>query len=294
MLYTLKLNEFTAIADSFGGELISYKDGDGLDYLWGGDKKYWIGRSPHLFPIIGTLKNNVTNIEGKSFTMNKHGFARNSDFTVADKGSNYIVFLLKSNEEISKVYPYEFELYIKHELIEDGFKTSYCVKNTDNKPIHFCIGGHVGFRVPLKEDESFEDYSIIFDRKIRGEAFNPPNDEAFDKGSTIHYLENTNILPLKYEDFDKGAIIFDKIESHLIYLKHNKKNQGIRFCFDKFLVLALWTFPKKKAPYICLEPWHGLPAMTTDGEAFKDKPYIITLDKNQKFDIGYSVSIIGN
>ncbi|MFQ9249080.1 MAG: hypothetical protein ACLR3R_19320 [Clostridium paraputrificum] len=101
-------------------------------------------------------------------------------------------------------------------------------------------------------------------------------------------------MPLKYEDFDKGAIIFDKIESHLISLKHNKKNQGIRFCFDKFPVLALWTFPKKKAPYICLEPWHGLPAMTTDGEVFKDKPYIITLDKNQKFDIGYSVSIIGN
>lgn len=292
MLIELKLNEFTAIADTFGGELISYKDESGLEYLWNGDEKYWVGRSPHLFPIIGALKDNRTIIGGQKFSINKHGFARNSDFLVAEKGSNFILFLLRSNDDTRKFYPYEFELYIKHELIEYGFKTSYCIKNIDDKPISFCIGGHVGFKVPLNNDESFDEYSILFDKRITNEAMIPPNDEAFSKEESIPYINNTNVLPLNYEIFDRGAIILDKIQSNSVVLKHNKRNHGVRFCFEGFPVLALWTFPKKRAPFICLEPWHGLPAMTDDSKYFEEKPYMITIDQNKQCNLGYTVNII--
>lgn len=38
MEYTLKSEALTVVFESFGGELHSIKDKDGLEYLWQGDK----------------------------------------------------------------------------------------------------------------------------------------------------------------------------------------------------------------------------------------------------------------
>ena len=82
MEYTLKHGSLTAIAESHGGELVSLKDGTGTEYIWQGDPAYWSGRNPNLFPIVGALKNGTVSIDGIPYHMDRHGFARNSEFSV--------------------------------------------------------------------------------------------------------------------------------------------------------------------------------------------------------------------
>ena len=49
----------TARIDTLGAELVSYRDEGGLEYIWGGDPAYWAGRNPLLFPIVGSIRNDV-------------------------------------------------------------------------------------------------------------------------------------------------------------------------------------------------------------------------------------------
>ena len=62
----LKRGGRTARVETLGGELVSYRDERGLEYIWGGDPAYWPGRNPLLFPIVGMLKEGKIRFDGRS------------------------------------------------------------------------------------------------------------------------------------------------------------------------------------------------------------------------------------
>ena len=74
---------WVAEADTKGGELVSLRDQQGLEYIWQGDPAYWSGQNPVLFPIVGGLKDGKVAINGRKYEMNRHGFARKSEFSVS-------------------------------------------------------------------------------------------------------------------------------------------------------------------------------------------------------------------
>ena len=80
-------NEFLKVTvDSRGCELVSViGKNDNTEYLWIGDEAYWSGHAPVMFPICGRLNGGVYTYEGKNYEMNLHGFARKSEFTIAEK-----------------------------------------------------------------------------------------------------------------------------------------------------------------------------------------------------------------
>ena len=78
---------------SFGGELISFKL-DGIEKIHQGEnsrddngKIYWKRHSPVLFPIVGKLKRNQTIINGRTFEIPQHGFARDMEFEKIDENT---------------------------------------------------------------------------------------------------------------------------------------------------------------------------------------------------------------
>lgn len=290
MLVAIENKNLRGTVDTFGGELIALTDGY-YDYLWSGDEAFWTGRSPHLFPIIGTLKNNELIAENDIFIIGKHGFLRDREFSIYEKSNNSIVLYLKSSEETLKMYPYEFTFYVTHTLTEKGAKTTYKIVNEDNKNIYFNAGGHVGVRCPLLLGEAFSDYEITFSEPITKNVYFPVNDDPIKRESAVPFFNNSNSLELFHNYFNKGPMIIDDIEAKTLTLKSKKSNNGIRFSYKDYPVLALWTFGEKKAPYICLEPWHGLPAMEGDG-AFKEKPYITELAPGKDKRLSYEIEII--
>ena len=56
--------------------------------------------------------------------------------------------------------------------------------------------------------------------------------------------------------------------------------------------LGLWHMPKTDAPYVCIEPWHGVPS--TDGvvDNLKEKQQMILLKGKKKYDNSYTIKII--
>lgn len=290
MLIAIENNNLRGTVDTFGGELIALTDGY-YDYLWGGDEKFWIGRSPHLFPIIGTLKNNELKADNHIFTIGKHGFLRNSEFSISKKNKDSVVLYLKSNEETLNMYPFRFTFYVTHTLTDKGVITSYKIVNEDDKNIYFNVGGHVGVRCPLQLGEEFSDYEITFSEALTKKVYFPENDEPIKWESAVPFFYNNNSLELSHDYFKKGPMIIDSIEAKSLILRSKKSNNGIKFIYEDYPVLALWTFGEKKAPYICLEPWHGLPAMDGD-EDFGEKPYSIALAPGENKRLSYQIEIM--
>ena len=86
MLIHIKNENETAAIDTLGAELVSFMGDDGFEHIWQGDKTYWGGHAPVLFPIVGALRDNRTCINGEWYEMKRHGVARHEEFTVTEQG----------------------------------------------------------------------------------------------------------------------------------------------------------------------------------------------------------------
>lgn len=292
MTYNLKFNGNTAVADTRGAELISYRDDSGTEYIWNGDSAYWTGHNPLLFPIVGSLKNDEAQIEGGTYRMARHGFARRSDFEVAESGEHYIVFRLRDNAQTLAQYPYHFELLVRHELTSSGFTTKYTVNCTDNRPIQFCIGAHTGFMCPLHKNEKFEDYSLEFEKAEDLCSMMLTEDGLIDPEKATVLDKNARVLALDHKLFDDDALIFKGLRSQSVALRHNTTGKGVKMNYAGFPMLGIWSKPHSDAPYVCIEPWVGHSADANDNGEFSDKPYVITLPAGKSYSIDYTVEIL--
>ena len=290
----IKTARAEAIGSTIGGELISYKL-DGKEYVWEGLPEYWASHAPVLFPTVGSTIDGSVKFEGKAYPLQKHGFARKQEFRLLESTADKLVYELYDNAASHEVYPYKFRLLITHKISDAGFSTEYTVENIDSKPIWFCIGGHPGFRCPMNEGESFSDYKLVFEKVENEDVIYTTNYGGGYIDSSLPItdkLKNTNEWALDYADYDVDVLLTKKLKSRHVKLINKNTGKGIDFDFTGFNALGIWTPPHKQAPFVCLEPWNGLPAHLDESGNFEDKPYAIKLDAADSYSVGYKVKVI--
>ena len=276
------------LTSRLGAELISYKlDGiekihQGQDCIDENGRVYWKRHFPVLFPIVGKLKQNKTIINGRTYEMGQHGFARDMEFEEISKTENKHHYVLKYNEETLKKYPYKFELHVIYEVNDNTLTVRYQVENIDDKTIYFGLGGHPAFNC----DYSNGEYEIIFLEQEDEIEFLKLKDGLIDTEKAPNILQD-NKIRLKGDTFDNDAIIMKNIKSNKVIL-HYKTNQRIlEFDFSGFPYLALWS--KKEAPFVCIEPWQNTSDRIDSTQIYKQKENIIELLRDKIFECKYSI-----
>lgn len=293
MRFELSWNGLHAAAESFGGELVSLTDRSRTEYIWHGDPAFWSGRNPVLFPIVGRLKDGTVRMDGGSYEMAQHGFARRSEFAVAEQAEDHIVFELRENEDTLQQYPYPFSLQVRHQLNDAGFSTAFRVENTGSKPMPFCIGAHTAFRCPVQEGERFEDYQIVFDEAETIDNILLNAENLISHKDKEPLLDGGDRFDLDYATFARvDTIILDGLRSKGVSLRHKESGRGVHMAFDGFPMMAFWTQGAKQAPFLCLEPWHGCAAVDDEGGDFTDKRYCIVLQPGEVKELEYIVQIL--
>lgn len=273
---------------SSGAELVSIKNTfTNKEYLWQGDPEFWGRRAPILFPIVGKVNGNSYKVDGNTYHLPQHGFARDMHFERVDQQDNTLTYLLKSNEETLRMYPFKFELMVTYKLDKNKVIISYEVKNTDDKNIWFSIGAHPAFICPLENTETISDYFLEFEKTENAEACVLQDGLITDK--KILVLKNTNKLQLSEEIFEKDALIFKDLRSSVVKLKNNKSGHEVNVDFTGFPYLAFWS--KKGASFVCIEPWYGIADSVGYTGEYKDKDGIKLLAKGKKFNSEYSIEI---
>ena len=261
-----------------GAELTSIKF-NGKEMLHQGE--IWNRHAPILFPIVGKLKNNETIINGKTYHMGQHGFARDEEFVELEKNDVEHKYLLESNKETLKMFPFKFQLYVSHKVHENTVITTYEVVNKDEKQMIFGIGGHPAYIC----DYSSGKYSIEFQKQENNIKFLKLDNGLIMEKEAKNILEN-NCIKLNKESFIDDAIIVKNINSNKVYLKENDK-KILEFDFTGFPYLGMWA--KIGAPFVCIEPWmNTADKVNTDGK-LQSKGNIITLEPREKFKCSYKV-----
>ncbi|MBR6916865.1 MAG: aldose 1-epimerase family protein [Clostridia bacterium] len=292
MNITLSKDDSSALCTTLGAELISFEK-DGTEYCWYGIPEHWSGRAPVLFPIVCKALDGKIVVDGVEYQMPQHGLARNYEFTPVEVTPSKAVFELHENPEILEHYPFPFCLRVTQELFDDGFETTYHVTNTGSKDMTFCVGGHPGFNCPMHDGEKFEDYSIIFEDY--GDAVMSITEWGTgmmkDDIPKLH-LVNDNELPLRYSDYDWDALIIEDLPVRKLKLINRTTGHGIRFEFDRFDAIGIWTPIKKESPFLCFEPWCGLPGNRNETSELTKKKYARTLSPGESFETSYKLTVI--
>lgn len=288
-MHTIENDHLRVTINSLGGELTSlFNKSNDLEYLWKADPAFWSKRSPVLFPVVGSLKNNQYIFEGKKYELSRHGFAREKNFTVAEQTPASIKFSLQQDESTLKLYPFYFTFSIMYSISGNKLSVTYIVQNEGDGAMYFSVGGHPAFNVPMAPGLSYEDYYLEFNKVENAERW-PINKEGLLETTGKSFLANTERLPLTKELFYKDALVFKDLRSNSIKLCCLKNASGLDFSFEGFPYFGIWA--AKNADFICLEPWCGVADSISSTQDLTGKEGINQLSVGGIFERTWTISI---
>jgi len=256
-----------------GAQLSVLRDASGRDLLWNGDPAFWTGRAPILFPIVGELAGGHYRLGDKTYSLSRHGFARGKPFKVVAATTTTATFRLQSDETTLPLYPFQFELDIRFAVNGATLAVTTAVRNLGATNMPASFGYHPGLRWPLPYGRERAAHFIEF---------------AADEPAPIRRLDAAGLLSpasvptpvfnrrLLLEDglFTNDAVIFDQVRSRSVTYGAND-GPRIRVSFPDAPYLGIWTKPG--APFICIEPWHGMADPAGFAGDFTAKPGVFTV-----------------
>jgi len=276
---SISSDQLIAEIDPLGAQLSSLKNRAALDLLWIGDPKVWAGRAPLLFPIVGVLVGGTYRLGSQTYRLPRHGFARGKLFATESTSASAAAFRLAADESSLQVYPFQFELEVRYELNGATLSVTTWIRNEGSSPMPASFGYHPGFRWPLPFGHARASHFIEF------ESDEPAPARRIDSSGLLTTERHpTPIaqrrLALADSLFQDDVLIFDQINSRSVLYGSNN-GPRIKIGFPDAPFLGIWTKPR--APFICIEPWHGI----TDPEGFSgeftDKPGVFVLKGGGSF-----------
>lgn len=270
-----------------GAELVSLKV-NGKEQMWDRNPEYWAKTSPVLFPFIGTIKDGHYNYNGKEYVMDtRHGFARDMQFNLSNKGEDFLEFLLSSSTETLKNYPFEFDFYITYRILKNGVAIEYRVENKTDGDMYFSVGAHPAFKLDTSNNKVIQDYYIEFENKETLDRL--PLDGTLISDKVVPFLKDENKIKITSELFSEDAIIFKNSTSNKVSIKCNKDSSKLTLDYKGFQYIAFWS--PKNAPFVCLEPWYGISDFVNTTGNLEEKEGIQKLGKKEIFNAVMSIMI---
>lgn len=282
MIYYIENEYLKAGIKTFGAELTSLKSKEtGKEYIWQGDPAIWGGQSPVLFPIIGRVLDDKYYLEGKEYTMPKHGLFRKRETELEKKCDDKITFVQKSDEETMKIFPYNFEVRVTFELIGKSIKVTHTVTNKNEKVMYFSLGAHPAFNCEIGDHLVFEKNENLDTTEI--------DSECLRTGKMIPVLRENNKITITKDIFNNDALIFSGMKSGYVTLLSDNRPEKVKFDYSDCPYLGIWAKPG--APYVCLEPWWGVNDSHERKDDFSGKDAIQSAGAGETFSCYWQAEI---
>jgi len=277
--------ELAVEVSTLGAEMQSLKTSDGRDWLWNGDAAWWTGRSPILFPIVGKAPGDRLAINGTTYSMAQHGIARRREFAIVEQSASSCRHELVSTPETREVYPFDFRLTLEHRLKARCLSVTATVENTGDMLLPFGLGFHPAFLWPLQGAEG-KSHSVILDNGAEPAVIQL---EGGLIGKTLPTSPfKAGRLALSHDLFANDALIFPEgAGTGLTFAAEG--GPSLHFTFDNLPNIALWQKPG--APFLCVEPWHGMAAHAGGTAELVERPFTVALPAGDSMRFGFTLEI---
>lgn len=215
------------------------------------------GGNPILFPFCGKVFQN--GIEGcwkpdpkRALPMPQHGFARQGNFKVVDKGATYVEAQLVPNAEAEEAYPFAYEFSVRYTFEELALDVSLFLKNKDSIAIPWSAGHHFYFNLPWHPNASRSDYELHME--ARKSAYMGPDGKLVPSRERHkqHVLGDPVLIDRIHWELRHNQISFGpKSGDEDVFITIGEKTPP-----SPVMTIVTWA-ESPDAPYFCIEPWMG-------------------------------------
>ena len=233
-----------------------------------------------MFPFCGGTPEDAYSYKGVTYPMEKHGYARFCRFAVEDRGDSFATFVHTSSDETKKKYPWDYTLRVTYRLHGRQADITYTVKNESDSTMFFALGSHEAYACP----EGIEDYDIIFEQPET--LFTYPLDGNLLKRTPVQMLKDARVFPLYDKYFEVDALVFKDLRSRAATLRHRPTGRAVTVKFDTDY-FHLWH--KYGAPYMCMEPWGGIPSFVDEPQSLETREGMTRLAAGETFTSKHSI-----
>ncbi len=293
MLY-LENERMKAAVDERGAELCSLiEKSDGMEYIWQADPAIWGRHAPLLFPIIGRLKDKEYTLGGKTYSITQHGFGRDLTFSGLQVNASCVELTLVQNEDTKKMYPYDFSLTIRYTLEDRRLKKEHIVRNPNDIPLYYEVGGHDAYNICLTDGETIRDSYILF------EGCNELHPLQLDENILITGEHDTISLDegrlwIDRETFRNDALMLEELPVRQVRICSRRHRRQIVVSFEDFDYVGVWSMYKPfDVPYVCIEPWSSLPDCSYLGKELEKKPGVRCVAPRSSETLAFTTEIVG-
>ena len=168
---------------------------------------------------------------------------------------------------------------------------SYEVTNEGTEDMPFFVGGHPGFKCPLDEGESYDDYELRFEQREAAELCTAvPSTGLIDVERRSKNPMIGQNLPLTHELFDFAETIFDVLESRVVTLTKKTEDKGVRLTFPDMPYLIVWSKPE--GDFVAVEPWGGLSTCSDEDDILEHKRGCLVAKPGETVTRGFEIEIL--
>lgn len=243
--------QLSAAINPLGAELTRLRDADGRELMTDADPAFWTGHAPILFPIVGRLNGDTLRLDGRTYAMKQHGFARRQTFELVEHLATTARFELRANDQTRAQYPFDFTLEVAFAIEATTLAIEVRIRNPASEPLPASLGFHPAFAWPLPYGRPREEHRITFADDEPGDIVELDNGLfAARRPSPL----DGRVLPLADDLFVDDALIWDPVASQSVTYGA-ADGPRLRIDFPDTPYLGIWTKPG--AAFVCVEPWHG-------------------------------------
>jgi len=284
---TLHSGELGVEINPFGAELSAVRDRAGRDLLWDGDPAIWSGRAPLLFPIVGELVGGRYRLDGASYPLSRHGFARRSHFEVVAASATTASLRLTADAATLAVYPFHFELTVRFEVQRAALSITASIRNAGEAGLPASFGYHPAFRWPLPYGHARAEHCIEFatDEPDPVRRLNAHGLLTAARHPTPIVRQRLTLADALFRD---DAVIFDEVKSRTVTYGA-VTGPKIRVSYPGSAYLGVWSKPG--APFVCIEPWRGIADPEGFAGDFRTKPGVFTVSPGATTAITMTISL---
>lgn len=259
------------------------------ELIWQADPAFWKGQSPILFPATGGLWNATYRYKGRTYHMPKHGFVKDKTWKLAGQTPCSVTFAYEPKEEERELFPFSYSLKVTYTLCERQLAARFYVGNEGASPIYFQLGGHPAFNLPDFDPAKTVNAYIRFDSEP-SHLLRAREQGCIEPGRFPVPLNADGVVPVCVETFANEALITEQSEVRRATLL-DRQGQEVVSVASEAPCWLFWNMQGLHCPYVCFEPWYGLP----DSEGFEgtlqERPYIQRAEPGTTWEGGFIIDV---
>ncbi|MBR1838790.1 MAG: hypothetical protein IJ786_04455 [Bacteroidaceae bacterium] len=290
---TISAHGLTAVVSTKGAEVQSLRTADGREYNWQGTAPYWSGRGPVLFPATGAPWNATYTIDGTAYEMPKHGFVKGETFDVVSHEADTLLLQYKPTEKTKAYYPFDYVLRVRFSLTEKKLDVRFEVENLSDTPLFFQIGGHPALNVPNFDKARAVNGYVKLHGDTKDEArylIRAREQGCIQTGRFPVPADERGLVPLCVETFANEALIFENHQVRAIELLDRDLHHVATVESDAPCWL-IWQMQDVNCPFVCFEPWYGLPDNEGSSNELAQRPFIQQAKPHATWQGGFTVTL---